>query len=52
MPKKDFESALSHYIRLYCSQCKNWGKICNLSDKGLFAMYVCMMATMVDDRQC
>ena len=43
--KEDFESPLSRFIRMYCSQCHNYPALCNLvTEFGLRRMKICLDA--------
>lgn len=42
--KEDFESPLSRFIRLNCSLCKDWTNQCNMSERGMRRMKLCMFA--------
>ena len=41
--KEEFESPLSRFIRMYCSQCKDYPDRCNMSYPGLLRMNFCVL---------
>lgn len=45
--EEKFESPLSQYIRLFCSQCPKWSKTCSLSSIGFAQMQFCLWCALL-----